>query len=416
MNGSNISIARFAVSNSTPMLATSARLASSFGYALGVSPQNLMSDPGHGSVIAESPIVDVSSTFVLMSVASGTSSSGASEFTRRSVSLGGTAILLHSFLFGDVCSPEALSPSPRLTSSEAGIIRTAFELSTGVSESIIFGLKRRTGVQGESRLPHRSNIVFSELREEMELFRDSNRLFPSDATQETKKDGRAPSTILAWERSSTVWVTALIKESIALGLSKPLTVSQQAGTAFHGNSDANRGWSTLAVSAEYGAISPLDLSAEFANSRLNWNTEIPDVSIHIRASQIVRNTELLPSRFYRSAECSFELGPNRPGSIGRGDFPANADSALRGNNAAGLGAGLGVGLFILILLVCGVLYWFARRRRAEPKDQEDPTEIHSTDTWDENLDLVSGENTLASERIAPDEAFTERPIVALGFE
>jgi hypothetical protein len=123
-----------------------------------------------------------------------------------------------------------------------------------------------------------------------------------------------------------------------------------------------------------------------------------------------------PSLSNQSADISFAFRPSHPGSIGPGDFPVNADSALRGNSAAGLGAGLGVGLFVIVLLACGVLLWFTRRRRSERKDSEDPTETNSADTWDEDINLASGENTLASEDMDGDSSFTDSEIIRGRFE
>jgi hypothetical protein len=110
-----------------------------------------------------------------------------------------------------------------------------------------------------------------------------------------------------------------------------------------------------------------------------------------------------------------ESGSSLPVSMKRAGYAEGAGSEQGANSSAALVAGLGVGLLILVL--CGLAFYFFARRRDET-DLADGTEaaefnndsVDLPDAWAEHMQFVPGDNALVGEGKGLDVPFTDGEI------
>jgi hypothetical protein len=166
------------------------------------------------------------------------------------------------------------------------------------------------------------------------------------------------------------------------------------------------------VSVSSGQSTAFSLS-DIVCSGLSGNSDL------ITVSSVIVEIEGWTPDFSDSTQISLD----GPGSrltrfVGVDGFRADADGAQGSKASVALGAGLGTGILILILAVCGVLFWFFTRRRDETDiTQESEFSNDSTDlpdSWGEHANLTLGGAGLDSECLTVEIPFLESGTVEEG--
>jgi hypothetical protein len=135
-----------------------------FGHGLRASELYVATSPAIGSVITESSIIGLSSIFRSAYMGSGTPPLGRSESLCSSDGLAESVNLTGTSPLERKAPIPTLSPSSRLSLTEAEFFATAFEMRTDVSESARFGIDESQGVAEPSGALRPSRLVLSEIR------------------------------------------------------------------------------------------------------------------------------------------------------------------------------------------------------------------------------------------------------------
>jgi hypothetical protein len=160
----------------------------------------------------------------------------------------------------------------------------------------------------------------------------------------------------------------------------------------------------ISLSGPFDGSLPADVSDRFLELVSLTASRLFSLSAVLMNSPILPGLEVLSSRF------SLTIAFSRLGSIEKMSSSDDGDSGSSGSISLVLGAGLGAGLLVLVLVVSGLIFWFATRGRAAPFDVSETGEFAMSPTdsrapWDENVEMMSAENALASEGIIVDVPF-----------